>query len=571
MGTLFSTLDIARSGLQAAQIQIDIAGHNIANVNKESYSRQRAELISRYPNFRPYGTLGRGVQVGAIERIHDNFLDVAFRTQVSGLGDATVRSQYLTRVEDIFLEPGEQGFGTRLGFFFDALSDFSNHVESYATRRAVLSEAQALSGVLNAAAERFYVMRTDANEEVRALVSEVNSLTERIALLNVSIRRIDAGERSANDFRDDRDGLLDELAQLINITTRERSNGEMDVLIAGDMLVEGSQQRLLEAYRNPALDPERGDLVEVRFAANSRIPDIRDGEIYSALDLRDNVLTKYDQRLDTIAAAIIKEINDIHGDANGLDGISGTITSSNSAVDGTTVLNAAGLPFTVTAGSFSIVVYDAVGAVAGTLNIAVDPTTDTVITLRDKINTAAGVAGVGLSAVESSGALQLTVASPETFVFDNDTSGLLTAMGLNGLFTGYDARTMGVNADILANPRLLSSAYSIDPLDTGDNTAALAMADVRNLKILDSGASTIDNFYEVMLVDLGIETRAALDMLEVEQAFVTNFQQRRQEVSGVSIDEEVTFMMQYQRAYEASARVVTVTDRMLDALMAMAR
>jgi flagellar hook-associated protein 1 FlgK len=120
-------------------------------------------------------------------------------------------------------------------------------------------------------------------------------------------------------------------------------------------------------------------------------------------------------------------------------------------------------------------------------------------------------------------------------------------------------------------PSLLASALSINPLDTGDNRVALAMADIRDGLFLDSGAASINDFYESTIVGIGVNARSNLENVEIERSFVESFQRRRQEVSGVSLDEEVTFLLQFQRAFEASARVVTVTDRMLDSLLAMAR
>ena len=105
MGTLFSTLDIGRSGLMASQIQLDVAGHNIANVNKEGYSRQRTTLVSRAAQERPYGQLGRGVQVEDIARVREAFLDKVYRQQVPGYNEAETRASYFSRVQDLFQEP----------------------------------------------------------------------------------------------------------------------------------------------------------------------------------------------------------------------------------------------------------------------------------------------------------------------------------------------------------------------------------------------------------------------------------------------------------------------------------
>lgn len=407
-------------------------------------------------------------------------------------------------------------------------------------------------------------MRTNANEEVRNLVPEINSLAERIGALNVQIGRLEVGDHSANDLRDDRDLLLDQLARLINITTRERQDGQVDVFVGSDQLVNGDRIRAVEARQNTALDPERGDLVEIRFADTGNLVQIRDGEIFGALTIRDAVLTEVDNRVDTLAATLIEQLNRIQSQGNGLVNLSGTITGTNAVDSATNPLISAGLPFNVTPGTFDVIVYDSAGN-STTTTITVTATT----TLNDL---AAALSAVpNFTASVSGNTLTLGAAAGSTFGFANDTSGTLTALGTNGLFTGTDARSIAVNPALLDNPALLASATSTDILDTGDNTAALAMANLRTATVLDSGAATLGNFYESMIVRLGVDARANAENFQVAQAFISDFQRRREETSGVSIDEEVTNLLLFQRAFEASARIITIADRMLEALLQIAR
>ena len=564
LGTLFSALNIARSGLQAAQIQIDVAGHNIANVNTEGFSRQRVTLTSRYPDYRTYGAMGRGVQVADIERVREVFLDTVYRQQVPQLGGASVRATYFTRIEDIFQEPSENGLGTRLNLFFDALSQFANNVEGPADRVSVLTEAESLVTTLREVEERIRLLRTNANEEARNMVPEINSLAQRIADMNTHIRTVELGGATANDMRDERDVLMDKLATLVNITSRERPDGQVDVFISGESLVNGDTVRELAAVRNPALDPERADLVEVRFVDNDQLVEVRSGELHGALSVRDTEIVEVDQRMDEIAAGIIERINSIHSQGRGINNWSGTIASTNAVTDATTTLDAAGLPFSVTAGSFDVLVYDDTGAYTVT-TINVDAST----TLESLAADLDAIAGFSASVASDGVTLELGTAPPNTFSFADDTSGALTALGINGLFTGYDARTIAVNSHLLDDPLLLASGFSLNVDDTGDNTAALAMADVRIATVFDNNSATLNDYYESTIVEIGVSARSNQDLQDVEQSFVDDFNRRRQEVSGVSLDEEVTNMVQYQRAFEASARVVTIIDRMLDALLAM--
>lgn len=566
MGTLFSTLNIARSGLLASQVQLDIAGHNIANVNTEGFSRQRVDLITRTPITRPFGQIGRGVSVGNIDRVRDAFLDAVYREQVSGFTTAETRAEFFVLVEDAFLEPSENSLGSRLNVFFDSLNDFANNVEEIPIRQAVVAEGQAVAGALQETANRFFQLQSNANEQVRNIVPQINSLSQRVGELNQRIRQAELNDTSANDLRDDRDLLLDELANLVDITTVEHESGFIQVVVGGDVLVDQVGGRELEVVVNPLLSPDRQDLLDVRFVGTGVNLNVSEGELFGALDIRDNVIPDIDARLDTIAATLIEQINSIHSQGNGLAPQSGLIQSTNEVSASTDPLTAAGLPFSVSAGSFDLVVYDT-GGTPTTFNVPVGPAT----TLDDLAASLDGITP-GFSATVTGNTLELGNTPPPdlTYSFANDTSGVLTALGVNGFFTGSDARDIGVNPDLEDDPRLITSSFSTDLLATGDNEAALALAEVRNLLTLDSNSSTINDYYESTIALVGVESRTNLDNLEVERAFVQDFERRRQEVSGVSLDEEVTFLLQFQRAFEASARVMNTVDRMLDALFSIA-
>jgi flagellar hook-associated protein 1 FlgK len=560
LGTLFSAFGIARSGLQAAQVQLDIAGHNIANVNKEGFSRQRVELLSNTPLEKTFGNIGRGVRVATIIRIREAFLDAVYRDQVGGLKSAEIQAEFYTQIEDVFQEPGPNGISGRINDFFDALHEFSNNVEEAPVRQSVINSSEALVAMFRETSDRLTSLRTNANEEVLNFVPEINALAERISDLNELISKSELTGKPANDLRDDRDLQIDRLAEVVNIFTRERDDGRIEILVSGAELVSATTFRALEAIRVPALDPERNDLVEVRFVDTGEPLVALDGELAGALKMRDQAIVEVDARVDIIAATIIEQINRIHSNGNGTRDYSTTISSTNAVTSGAVATSAAGLPFALATGSFDLIQYDAAGAIVSTVTVAY---TDGVTTLND---IAAAVGGT----VTAGGFLEVSP-TVSSFAFANDTTGLLAALGIGTLFTGTDARTMGLNQDIVNTPSLLASAFSIDPLDTGDNRAALAMADIRDGLFLDSGDASINDFYESTIVGIGVNARSNLENAEIERSFVESFQRRRQEVSGVSLDEEVTFLLQFQRAFEASARVVTVTDRMLDSLLAMAR
>lgn len=566
MGTLFSALDISRAGMHVAQVQLDITGHNIANVNREGYSRQRVEVLTRVPLYRNFGAIGRGPAIESIVRLRDSFLDGVYRSQVKGLGRAEVMSQYFNRIEDIFQEPSENGLSSRMNVFFDALNDFANGVDALPTRVALLAEAEALAARINETHNRLNVLRTNANEEIRNSVSEINSLTDRIARLNRSIRDAEIGGIKANDLRDDRDLLLDELARMVNITSMERMDGQVTVLLGGEELIIAERAHALEVAPDPTIDPTREDLLILQYASTGQRVYLSNGSVHGLFEIRDVELRALQTRMDTLAAGLIENINNAHSQGNGLVPISGATSTTHAVNSPFAPLASAGLPFSVENGSFNLMVYDASGTIVETITVPVTGAT----TLGIVAGAIDGSAHLNAS-ISSGGLMSISPDAGFSYVFANDSSKALTALGLNGLFTGSGAASIAVNPDLLANPSLLSSGYSLDMLETGDNTAALAMAGVRSRQFFVNGVQTINEFYESGLVQLGVNSRSNQDRLAVERAFVEDFDRRRQEVSGVNLDEEVTSLLIYQRAYEASARVVSVANSMLETLVNLVR
>src|SRR5690606_4072824 len=131
------------------------------------------------------------------------------------------------------------------------------------------------------------------------------------------IRLAEGGGSNASGLRDQRGVLDDQLASLINISTREDSSGQLHVQIGAQVLVGPTGARDIIAFRNPALDPERNDLVELRFVDDNSLVDVTNGEVFGALQIRDEVIPELDAEIDQIAAALIEQLNAIQSQGNG--------------------------------------------------------------------------------------------------------------------------------------------------------------------------------------------------------------------------------------------------------------
>lgn len=566
MGTLFSALDIGRAGLNTAQIQLDVTGHNIASANKVGFSRQRAEISTRVPLERSYGFIGRGPFISGVNRLRDAFLDISYRDQVSSQQNANIQTTFYSRIEDLFQEPSENGFASHLNQFFDAMNDFANNVEDIPTRVATVTEAETLAATLRQNAAALEDLRTAANEDVRALVPTINGVAQQIADLNFAIKTLEASGGTANDLRDDRDVLLDELAGYVNIDYREREDGQVDVLIAGEELVIGNRARALEAVPDGSIDPDRPDFLRVQFANTGTEVNVFDGELAGAIEQRDVALSELVDRNDALAAALIENVNAIHSRGSGLTNLNVPLSASNAVDDPAAALNSAGLPFTVTDGGFDIVVYDSANNTTETISVPITAGTTSLDDIATAIN-----GSTNMSASITNGLLTVTPDPGFTYTFTNDTANALPALGMNGLFTGTNARNIAVSQHLIDNPALLSSGDSLNVLETGDNTIALELAALRNRAVMTAGTESIGDFFESTIVQLGIDAGANLDRRDVQNAVIQDLDLRRQEVSGVNLDEEVTTLIQVQKAFDASARIITVADRMLDTLLGIVR
>ena len=568
MGNLFATLDIAVSGLQTHQIALEVTGHNIANVNTDGYSRQRADLVTKWPQNTPYGSLGRGVTVADISQMRDRLLDAVFQNETQSYGELAVERDFLGRIEDIFQEPADTGVGALLDNFFAAVQALTNYPEELPLRTNLIAAASVLAEGFNDAATRLDQIRTDVNTELIVRVSEVNGLTEQIAELNYNIVRAEATGKTASDFRDRRTVLLDRLAELVDIRTVDVSNGSVTVLLGGEVLVDGRYWTELTTQVNPALDPERNDFVEVVVADSGRPVTISGGRFKGLLDVRDTLVPEVATRVDDLASTLIFEFNTIHGQGTGLAGFTG-LTSDNSVLDPTADLDdsaATGLSFTPVDGSFEINVIDSLGnVVTSVITVDLDGVgaDDSLNDLAANIDAVANVS----AAVSADNRLVITADPTYSFVFSNDTSNIPAVLGANAFFVGSDASDIAVSPVILNDPRMIAASLSTDPRDTGDNRNALAMAALQETAVLSSGTATLNDFYEETVAALGVTARRASDEADIIENFRRNIDRRREEVAGVNLDEETANLMRFQRGFQASAQVFNVIDELLDTLV----
>jgi len=253
----FYGLEMARRACNAFSLGIQTAGHNISNVQTEGFSRQRVNLATTRPYTDPGitspvmpGQVGTGVEAVAITRIRDAFLDFQYRQEMSPLGYwSQIRTVY-NNIEMFVAEPNRAGIQAALDEFWSGLQELSKNPESAPIREAVIQQAKTFGTFLDEFVRSMDKYADQLNSEVKIKVDDVNNRLTQIAALNKTIAQLEASGMNPNDLYDQRDLLVDKLAQLINITVKPPCalNDEYVIDLNGKNLVQGDRVRLLVAH-----------------------------------------------------------------------------------------------------------------------------------------------------------------------------------------------------------------------------------------------------------------------------------------------------------------------------------
>ncbi|MBO4679780.1 MAG: flagellar hook-associated protein FlgK [Lachnospiraceae bacterium] len=224
MPSQFFGLNTSYTGLLAANAGLNTTANNISNSETKGYSRQQAvqEANRALRTYTTYGSAGAGVDTVAIERIRDEFYDTKYWDNSTRLGSADIKAYYTKSIENYFQDTDSiAGFNTAYNLMFDALEELQKNAGDAASKSQFVMYAQSLCDYFNGVAGQLSELQKDINTEIKDTISEVNSIAERIATLNKQINVIELTGAHANELRDKRALLIDELSQYVSVTTKE--------------------------------------------------------------------------------------------------------------------------------------------------------------------------------------------------------------------------------------------------------------------------------------------------------------------------------------------------------------
>lgn len=223
MPSQFFGLYIAGSGLRASNAALNTTANNIANSQTIGYSRQQvtqqANLALR--TFTTYGCAGAGVDTIAIERVRDTFYDMRYWDNQSKYGEFTVKQYYMRTLEDYLDDDSTSGFKSIFNQFSSALQSVTTNSSSEASKKQFIASAKALTDYFNNMYGNLQELQKDINLEIKQCVDQINSISQKIATLNKQINVVELSGASANELRDQRDLLIDELSEYVDVEVEE--------------------------------------------------------------------------------------------------------------------------------------------------------------------------------------------------------------------------------------------------------------------------------------------------------------------------------------------------------------
>jgi len=303
-------LNIGVSGLTSYQRALTTVSHNITNANTAGYTRQLTDLAAQAPQFTGAGFEGTGVQVSAIKRSYNNFLEDQVTRNLTAFKQQEALSSLSADLDNFLADP-DIGVAPILQNFFTSLQDLSTDPSSTPTRQVLLSDANSLTAIFNSSYDRLQNLKNGVNVEVSSSVSEINSFSKAIADINKDILVASGGGRfPPNDLLDQRQNLLNKLAEKISVTSFEQDDGTLNVFVGGGQsLVVGTQYQALSVV-NSEYDRTVSNIAISQGATNIDITDqISGGKLGGVINFRTDVLNPAYNQLGRIAVSLSGNIN----------------------------------------------------------------------------------------------------------------------------------------------------------------------------------------------------------------------------------------------------------------------
>jgi flagellar hook-associated protein 1 FlgK len=558
-----------------------------------------------------YGMAGTGVEVTGVIQLRDEYYDLKYRKNNTILGEYASKSHYMTEIENYFNEVSVEGFTTAFDSMYNSLQELSNNGSNLSVRSQVVNYGKSLTEFFNSLSKNLKNIQEECNFEIRNMVDKINSTAQQIAALTKQINTLEVSGGTANDLRDQRALLVDELSQVAGVTVSESVVGAgigvttYLVKIDGQTLVDGANYNKLQVvprqYKNNQNDIdglydivwESGQSFNLSSqslgGALKALYEIRDGNnrhnlqgsIYGIAG--DSYLTLTDTNINEVEKLNIPETGVITvenkkyaytGFEVNIDEESGKYTytfeleeplwlpveSSDASVGES--INYKGIPYYLDQlNEFIRTFAKAYNDIHRTGKDLDNNSAADFFTATNKVNGREYVFG------------PLADSDDQYYYeynrFSSQTGGFYEEVPQNrplyGSYYFMTAENFTINSDLINNPNRIATATDVvNGIDNNDVVEAL-IALKRDKTMFGQGDP--GGFMNTLVADIGIDTRKANNFATNQEDILNAITNQKLSISGVDIDEEAMNLVRFQNAYNLSAKVISVMNEIYDRLI----
>lgn len=557
MAGLLSGLQTAGHALDVLQQAMGVIQGNVANASTPGYVAQRLNISSV-----PFMDGAGGIQAGNVISSRNQYAEQSVQYQNSLLGTATQQANSLGALQSVFDVTGKSGIPAALNSLYSAFSAWSASPADPTTQQQVLTAAQGVAQSFNGAASRIGQIQSQTDQQVTTTVNQINNLSSQIASINHQIRYSGANDPGlqANLYSD-----LEQLSNLTSIDVQTENDGTVTVSMGGQTpLVTGTTQTQLQAATS-------GSGIAIMANSQDVTSTLTSGQLAALVNFRNQTLASVvgnqsqPGSLNQLAQAVASQINSLLTSGHTASGVSGVplfVSSANYTISGqaTYVPPATGqietLTFTTPAGV----------SVTATVNAGDKPPS-----VIAEINQQTSALGISASLNPSGTGIVFQSDSP--FSISDTQSGTGTAApaifsNTNTTPASYTAAAGASNAvaaTLAVNPISLSQLAPAQ-LSGSANGIASQLAQLGTAVDPALGMSFTD-YYSSIASNIGSQEASATTAQQTQTELLTQAQNMRAQVSGISLNDQAAQLMQFQQAYQACSQVIQIINSTSQYLM----
>jgi flagellar hook-associated protein 1 FlgK len=600
MSGTMGRLSVGVSGLQTSQYALNATAHNLTNTQTDGYSRQQVMLTDRNyvkvtgDSYRVQ-QVGLGVVTSQVKQVRDSFADAAYRKENGRMDYYKAQYETTSEVENYFGEMEGETFNDTMNDLWLALQEMQKEPNSIVTRSSFIATALTFTDRVQGIRESLITYQSNLNTEIKDQVSRINELGKTINELNDKILASEAsGLENANDYRDQRNSALDELSGLIDTEITNNTDGTVEVYVEGRCFVTRGRSYEMECIKVSDYQSYKDDYEFTQASQDFLMPVWKDDQ-YAVFNINRIPTTENDTDIGSLKGLLMSRgyfvsdytdvpvipdkplASDYENDAayqKAMTQYTKDLTEYNEKLD---YFNKYVEPYTITnlMAQFDVLVNAMVTGINDTLcpNKEVTLADGSTIKILDE-----EAAGIGMGNGNEYAGTELFVRNgtsrytEQTITLDDGTT--MTAKVYNeedasDYNTLYTTGNISVNTALLQNPSLLPLSYvnGEEAQDVVDKLLAQwneKFATVSPNSLVDC---TYRDYYTGMMDDLADRGYTYNAMAESQQQSVNEWDNQRQQVVGVSSDEELANMIKFQHAYNASSRYINTVSEMIEYLI----